>query len=107
MAQILSPAEGQNRLSSYPPYHRYRSLRLRVSDAAPTIGVAAWWYGWSASDLDALAGALVAGHLIECSISVSGRYWGRFKDLMHEKRHLNLGFPIAKVHRDGARDITK
>lgn len=40
----------------------------RVADASPVIGAAAWWHGWKESiDFDALAGALIAGHLIECS----------------------------------------
>ncbi|KAM0327086.1 hypothetical protein ACHAQA_006213 [Verticillium albo-atrum] len=79
----------------------------RVSDAAPTIGVAAWWHGWEASDLDELAGALIAGHLIECSVFVTGGYYSRFKDLMKAKKHLNLGFPVAEVFSDGSCDITK
>jgi hypothetical protein len=80
---------------------------LRVSDAAPTIGVAAWWHGWAADHLNELAGALIAGHLIECSVFVTGGYYSRFKDLMKEKKHLNLGFPIAEVHENGECDITK
>lgn len=39
----------------------------RVSDASPVIGVAYWWHGWSRDQLDELANAFVAGHLIECS----------------------------------------
>lgn len=79
----------------------------RVSDAAPTIGVAAWWHGWGAHQLDELAGALIAGHIIECSAFVTGGYYSRFKDLMKAKKHLNLGFPIAEVHHNGEVDITK
>ncbi|KAM0602079.1 hypothetical protein ACHAP1_008047 [Verticillium nonalfalfae] len=79
----------------------------RVSDAAPSIGIAAWWHGWGASDLDELAGALVAGHLIECSAFVTGGYYSRFKDLMKAKKHLDLGFPIAEVFSDGTCTITK
>ncbi|KAF2422861.1 DUF1446-domain-containing protein [Tothia fuscella] len=79
----------------------------RVSDAAPTIGVAAWWHGWAASDYDKLAGALIAGHLIECSVFVTGGYYSRFKDLMKSKKHLNLGFPIAQVYHNGECDIVK
>lgn len=79
----------------------------RVSDAAPTIGVAAWWHGWTASDLDQLAGALIAGHIIECSAFVTGGYYSRFKELMAAKKHCNLGFPIASVHANGEFDISK
>ena len=38
----------------------------RVADASPFIGLAAWAYGWSRDNLDALAGAFVAGHIGEC-----------------------------------------
>ena len=79
----------------------------RVSDAAPTIGIAAWWHGWSAEQLDELAGALVAGHLIECSAFVTGGYYSRFRDLMRAGKHLNLGFRIAEVNEKGECDIVK
>jgi len=79
----------------------------RVSDAAPTIGVAAWWHGWDATQLNELGGALIAGHIIECSAFVTGGYYSRFKDLMKSKKHLNLGFPIAEVHHNGEFAITK
>ncbi|KPM41136.1 hypothetical protein AK830_g5383 [Neonectria ditissima] len=79
----------------------------RVSDAAPTIGLAAFWHGWRADQLDELAGALIAGHLIECSAFVTGGYYSRFKDLMKAKKHLGLGFPIAEVFSTGQCSITK
>ncbi|KAF4466726.1 DUF1446-domain-containing [Fusarium albosuccineum] len=79
----------------------------RVSDAAPTIGLAAWWHDWKADDYDELAGALMAGHLIECSAFVTGGYYSRFKDLMKARRHLGLGFPIAEVSSNGECVITK
>ena len=44
----------------------------RVSDASPVIGAAYWWHGWTRDDLDYLANAFVAGHLIECSNYVCG-----------------------------------
>jgi hypothetical protein len=80
---------------------------LSVSDAAPTIGLAAWWHCWNATDYNELAGALIAGHLIECSVFVTGGYYSRFKDLMKSKKHLNLGFPIAEVYHNGECDIVK
>ena len=43
----------------------------RVADASPVIGAAAWWHGWAETDYDELAGALIAGHLIECSTYVA------------------------------------
>lgn len=44
----------------------------RVSDASPCIGAAVWWHGWRRDQLDELANAFVAGHLIECSNYVTG-----------------------------------
>jgi hypothetical protein len=79
----------------------------RVSDAAPTIGLSAWWHGWESGQFDELAGALVAGHLIECSAFITGGYWSGFKELMRAKTHLNLGFPIAEVEASGECVITK
>lgn len=79
----------------------------RVSDAAPTIGLSAWWHGWGNEDWDQLAGALVAGHLIECSAFVTGGYYSGFKDLMKTGKHLNLGFPIAEVEASGECIIAK
>jgi hypothetical protein len=71
------------------------------------IGIAAWWHGWDATHLNELAGALIAGHLIECSAFITGGYYSRFKDLMKAKKHLNLGFPIAEVAANGECIITK
>ncbi|KAB2575185.1 hypothetical protein DBV05_g6125 [Lasiodiplodia theobromae] len=45
----------------------------RVADASPVVAAAWYWWGWDDGAYDALAGALVAGHLIECSaVRVSG-----------------------------------
>ena len=57
--------------------------------------------------MDELAGALIAGHLIECSAFITGGYYSRFKDLMRAQKHLNLGFPIAEVASSGECVITK
>ena len=56
---------------------------------------------------DQLAGALIAGHIIECSAFVTGGYYSRFKDLMKSGQHLNLGFPIAEVECTGECVIAK
>ncbi|KAJ2904383.1 DUF1446-domain-containing protein [Zalerion maritima] len=79
----------------------------RVADAAPVIGVAAWWHGWGREQFDELAGALVAGHLIECSCYVTGGYYSGFRDLMNDGRHINMGFPIAEVDYKGECDLVK
>ncbi|KAH7129382.1 hypothetical protein B0J13DRAFT_136948 [Dactylonectria estremocensis] len=79
----------------------------RVADAAPVIGLAAWWHNWSPDMLDELAGALIAGHLIECSAYVTGGYYSGFKDFIQSKKHINMGFPIAEVDHKGECVIVK
>lgn len=44
----------------------------RVTDAALVVGAGAWWHGWSRDDYDALAGAVAAGHIIECGPQATG-----------------------------------
>lgn len=62
--------------------------------------------GWNRdTDFDQIAGALVAGHLIECSSYVCGGYYSGFKDLFDGCE--NLGFPIAEIHYDGTCVIEK
>ncbi|EON67605.1 hypothetical protein W97_06973 [Coniosporium apollinis CBS 100218] len=78
----------------------------RVADAAPVIGAAMWWHGWDREkDLDSIAGALIAGHLLECSAYVCGGYYSGFKDLMDNCE--NIGFPIGEVNADGSVLMTK
>lgn len=84
----------------------------RVTDAALTIGPAAWWHGWSYDDamngdrsqMDALAGALVAGHVIECGAQATGGNYSFFQDIPNLE---HPGFPIAEVAVDGSTVITK
>jgi hypothetical protein len=76
----------------------------RVADASLISGAAAWWWHWSPADLDALAGAVVAGHVIECGAQATGGNFSGFQqigDLIHP------GFPLAEVDRDGTSVITK
>ncbi|KAK3074325.1 hypothetical protein LTR53_003315 [Teratosphaeriaceae sp. CCFEE 6253] len=78
----------------------------RVADASPVIGAAAWWHGWKETDYDELAGALIAGHLIECSTYITGaNYAGFFKHDVAEL--LDLGLPIAEVAANGECVVTK
>lgn len=77
----------------------------RVADASPVIAAAAWWYGWSESDFHQLAGALVAGHLIECSTYVTGaNFSGAYKHPVAD--FIDLGLPIAEVASSGECIIT-
>lgn len=77
----------------------------RVTDAALVIGPAAWWHGWDYQhDLDELAGALVAGHVIECGAQATGGNYSFFTDVPDMT---DLGFPIAEVAANGDSVITK
>jgi Acyclic terpene utilisation family protein AtuA len=76
----------------------------RVTDASVTVGPAAAHFGWSRTDYDALAGAVAAGHVIECGAQATGGNYAFFTelaDLTHP------GFPIAEIHADGSSVITK
>ncbi|KAF2813383.1 DUF1446-domain-containing protein [Mytilinidion resinicola] len=73
----------------------------RVSDASPVIGAAYWWHGWQRSDLEFLANAFVAGHLIECSSYVCGGNFTGFKAL-ESKGWDDIGYPIAEISASGA-----
>jgi hypothetical protein len=76
----------------------------RVTDAAVVCGPAAWHHGWGRSDFDQLAGAVVAGHLIECSGQVTGGNYSFFTEVPGFDR---VGFPWADVHEDGSSVIGK
>jgi hypothetical protein len=76
----------------------------RVTDASLVVGPAAWHHGWESTDWDRLAGAVVAGHVIECGAQATGGNYAFFTevaDLEHP------GFPIAEVAADGSSVITK
>jgi hypothetical protein len=76
----------------------------RVTDASLVTGPAAWWHGWARDDYDALAGALVAGHVIECGPQATGGNYS-WLDEITDRRY--PGFPIAEVAADGSAVITK
>jgi hypothetical protein len=77
----------------------------RITDAALVVGPAAWWWDWDVDDWDALAGAVVAGHVIECGAQTTGGNYSFFGDI--PRPDLPLGFPIAEVQQDGSSVITK
>lgn len=81
----------------------------RVSDASPVIGAAYWFHKWQRDQLDQLANAFVAGHLIECSSYVAGGNFSGFKSLEHLPNGgwTDIGFPIAEISADGSVVITK
>ncbi|WP_442906126.1 acyclic terpene utilization AtuA family protein [Kitasatospora sp. NBC_00458] len=75
----------------------------RITDAALVVGPAAAHFGWGAGDLDALAGAVVAGHVLECGAQATGGNYAFFRE--HDVTR--PGFPIAELHADGSSVITK
>jgi hypothetical protein len=76
----------------------------RVTDAALVIGPAAWWHGWARDDWDALAGALVTGHILECGAQATGGNYSFFTEIPGGE---HLGFPLAEVAADGSAVVTK
>jgi len=76
----------------------------RVADASLASGVAAWWWDWSPDEYDALAGAVVAGHVIECGAQATG---GNFSGFLDIGGLTHPGFPLAEIDRDGTSVITK
>ena len=78
----------------------------RVADASPVIAAAAWWHGWKETDYNELAGALIAGHLIECSTYITGANFTGFHQY-ETNDLLNLGLPIVEVEANGECVVTK
>ena len=76
----------------------------RVTDAAVVIGPAAWYFNWQRDEYDALAGALAAGHLIECGPSVAGGNYAFFEEVPSFHK---MGYPIAEIEANGDFTITK
>lgn len=76
----------------------------RVTDAAVVCGPAAWHHGWAQNDWDQLAGAVVAGHIIECGTQATGGNYSFFTEI---EDMLGLGFPWAEVASDGSSVIGK
>ncbi|MFD7387958.1 acyclic terpene utilization AtuA family protein [Streptomyces sp. NPDC059852] len=75
----------------------------RVTDAALVTGPAAAHFGWGPGDHDRLAGAVVAGHVLECGAQATGGNYAFF-DAAAATRP---GFPLAELHEDGSCVITK
>lgn len=76
----------------------------RVTDASVIVGPSIAHFGWERDDLDALAGATAAGHIIECGTQATGGNYAFFTEIPDLIRP---GFPIAEIHRDGSSVITK
>jgi hypothetical protein len=76
----------------------------RVTDASVVVGPAAWHFGWKRDDWDRLAGAVVAGHVVECGAQCTGGNYAFFQEVPGLE---HPGFPIAEMHADGSSVITK
>ncbi|HEX2154927.1 MAG TPA: acyclic terpene utilization AtuA family protein [Acidimicrobiia bacterium] len=76
----------------------------RVTDAAVVMGPAAHHFAWDRDDWDALAGALVAGHVIECGAQVTGGNYSFFREVPGLD---HVGFPLVEMRSDGSFVVTK
>ncbi|MGK5554925.1 acyclic terpene utilization AtuA family protein [Actinomadura kijaniata] len=76
----------------------------RVTDASLVVGPAAAHFGWARDDWDALAGATVAGHVLECGAQATGGNYAFFREISGERPP---GFPLAEIHPDGSSVVTK
>ena len=76
----------------------------RTTDAAIVCGPAAWHHNWKRNDWDFLAGAVVAGHVIECGTQATGGNYSFFTEVPEMKR---TGFPWAEIASDGSSIIGK
>jgi hypothetical protein len=76
----------------------------RVADASLVVGPAAWHFGWAAGDWDRLAGAAVAGHVLECGTQATGGNYAFLGELPDRRPP---GFPVAELAADGGAVITK
>jgi hypothetical protein len=79
-------------------------LCSRVTDASLVVGAAAWWHGWRRDDWDRLAGAVAAGHVIECGPQATGGNYSSFREIKDLSRP---AFPFAEVAADGSSVIGK
>lgn len=76
----------------------------RVTDASVVVGPAIAHFDWGRTEFDAIAGAMAAGHVIECGTQATGGNLSFFREIPHLTRP---GFPIAEIRRDGSSVITK
>lgn len=76
----------------------------RTTDAAVVCGPAAWHHGWARDDWDELAGAVVAGHVVECGTQATGGNYSFFTEVDGLTR---TGFPWAEIAADGSSVIGK
>lgn len=76
----------------------------RCVDSAVTLGILMHELGWTAQQLDELAGGSLAGHILECGCQATGGLhtdWDRVPDWAH------IGYPIVECEQDGSFSVTK
>jgi hypothetical protein len=76
----------------------------RVADPSLTVGPCLAHFDWSMGDHDRIAGATVAGHLIECGTQACGGFSTDWLELPHVH---DIGFPVVEISEDGSCIITK
>jgi hypothetical protein len=76
----------------------------RIADPSLVVAPCIHHFGWNENDLNRLAGATVAGHLIECGTQVTG---GISTDWLDVPNAAHIGFPIVEVSDDGSCIVTK
>jgi hypothetical protein len=70
----------------------------RVADPSLTVAPCMAHFNWAADDWPRIAGATVAGHLIECGTQVTGGISTNWMNLNAS----NIGYPIVEVSADGS-----
>ncbi len=76
----------------------------RVADPSLCVAPCLAIFGWTPDDWNRLAGATVAGHLIECGTQATGGISTNWLDLPEVE---NVGYPVAEMRSDGSCVITK
>jgi acyclic terpene utilization AtuA family protein len=75
----------------------------RVADPSLTVAPCIAHFNWPADDWNRIAGATVAGHLIECGTQVTGGISTNWMNLNAS----NIGYPIVEISADGSCVVTK
>jgi hypothetical protein len=76
----------------------------RVADPSMVVAACVHAFRWQRDDWQRLAGATVAGHLLECGTHVTG---GIATDWMDVPDSQHIGFPIAEISDSGDCVVTK
>ena len=76
----------------------------RTADPSMTVGPCMHHFGWKKDQYNEIAGATIAGHVIECGTQATG---GIYTDWLDLPDPANIGFPFVEVFKDGSFVITK